>query len=773
MQQIHFKNLGRADGLSQSSVFAIQQDRSGFMWFGTEDGLNRYDGYHFKVYRNIPDDPSSLGDNLIRALLLDRKERLWIVTGHGLNRFDDEKDRFIHYVHDPADPGSPSEKIIYSVFQDKSGDLWLGGLKVDRLDEEGRKQEQFETDAGGNPFGPIWVIVQDGSDRIILGCRNGLYRQSGSGQFEPVAGYAGGTTVLTMLLDDRQRLWVGSAGKGAFVFDREGKLITHFQAEPDNERGLPHNRVYSLAMDYKKQIWLGTQGGGLALFDEATQSFTTFRNESHNPRSLNDNHIYFLFSASDHRLWVGCRIGISHFSEHDLRFTHHPHDPTRKGGISASEVWSFLQDRQGNLWVGTSKGLDRRDHQTGAWANFRHKEGDPHSLSGDQISSLFEDRERRLWVGTFLDGLNLYDRDKGHFTPFPQDGDQGPRGYLITSINEDREGRLWVASSGGLNRRNPDGTFKTWQHDPDDPDSIADDKVNTFIEDEKGWWIGTYNGLSFMSFEKEGFFLNFSGEETGSPGNPFIYSLHRTQNRLWVGTRNGLNSHVPGSKTFRVYLERDGLPNNTIYSILEDQTGRLWMSTNKGISCFDPKTDTFRNYNRADGLQADEFNVNAWHRARDGTMYFGGIKGYNTFKPNEVRDNPIRPVVLVTELLLANKPVRPDPQGEGPLINSTHTLEDLTLSYKHDLFSLEFAALHYTNPDGNGYAYMLEAWTVSGFRRMQPTVVQPIPILRRATISSRSRAVIMTGYGVNGRPIWRSGFCRPPGGRSGPILPMF
>jgi two-component system sensor histidine kinase ChiS len=726
--KIEFEHLSVEQGLSQVSVYCILQDNKGFMWFGTGDGLNKYDGYTFTIYKHEPGNPNSLSSNAIRALYEDHEGILWIGTtwGGGLNRFDPKTEQFTHYHHNPDNSNSISNDSIRTIYEDRQGMLWIG--TDGGLDKFDRNTEQF-TRYPSNPDDPNSFWSSKGINAI----------------YEDSAGI----------------LWIGTDGGGLNRFDRETKIFTHYVNDPDNPQSLGHNSVTTIYEDSTGMLWLGTYGGGLNRFDRKTEQFIRYANDEKNPYGFREDGAQALYEDSTGLLWIGTGTGgIYAFDRETEEFYHYPHDPDDPPSLRSMQVLSLYEDRSGVLWIGTAEaGLNKYNRTAKKFRMYRHNPDDSGSLGHNMIRAicqgqgnvlwlsaggrlnkfdrktgqftqyltpeagvgkwgivtLYEDQAGVLWLGTYGGGLVRYDPEADQSTAYLPAPDQpkSQTNNTIRTIYETPSGEFWVGTnSEGLARFERNTSQFTWyKYNPDDPHSISHNHILAIHEDRTGiLWIGTGDGLDTFH-RNTGQFTHYRHD----PDNPHslnhntiagIYEDHA--GILWVATPEGLNKFDRSTEDFIRYTEKDGLSNNAIGAILEDEQGNLWLSSVKGLSKFDPRSETFRNYDLRDGLQGYEFNRAAAWKCHDGEMFFGGVNGLNAFYPSEVKDNPYIPPIVLTGLRILNESVE---IGENsPLEKALSETETITLSYKDYVFSFEFAALHYATPENNQYAYMMEGF---------------------------------------------------------------
>jgi len=721
---IRFEEISIEEGLSQTIVFCIAQDSKGFMWFGTEDGLNKYDGHRFTIIRHIPDDPSSLAYNHILSLYEDRTGTLWIGTFlAGLDRYDSTQDRFIHYRHDPKNPNSLSHDMIRTIYEDLSGTLWIGtdgGLnRFNRETETFTRYIHYPDDANTLSHNTVRAICEDRTGMLWIGTEGG-----GLNKFdrdtETFTHYIhdpsnpkslSSNSVRAIYEDNAGKLWIGTDGGGLNKLDRDTETFFHFLADPNDPSKLSHNSVYALYEDKTGVLWIGTNGGGLNILDQERRKFIRYINDPNDPTSLSYNEIYHIYEDRSGVLWIGTYGGgVNKIDLKRKKFIHYRYDPNNPNSLSHPIVWSIHEDASGILWIGThGGGVNRFDRVKNQYTHYRHNPNDPYSLSNDIVRNVYEDRSGVLWIGTHGGGICRFDRETGKFFSYQNDPND-PSSLSndeIRSIYEDRSGTFWIGTNGGgFNKFDREtGKFTRYQNDPDNRYSLSNDFVRVIYEDREGsFWIGTQGGGLNKFDRTSGLFTQYrtDPDNPNSLSSDFVFSIHEDESGLlWLGTwGGGLNKFDPKTETFTAYTENEGLSSNSTYGALEDDEGNLWISTNNGLSKFNPITGTFKNYNERDGLQSNEFNGGSFFQSKSGEMFFGGILGFNAFFPHEIKDNPHIPPVVITTFTKLNK--------EAKLDKPLAELDELVLSYRDYVFSFEFAALEFTAPDKNLYAYKME-----------------------------------------------------------------
>ncbi len=712
-----FRHLTNEDGLSQCHIFAILQDRQGFMWFATQDGLNRYDGYTFVVYKHNPDNPESLSDNVIRDLVEDDNGNLWIATSTGgINKFDPTTERFTHYRHDPDNPNSISGNTVLSIALDNHGYLWFGTdfFGLNKFDQATETFTHYRNDSYGQFVGQINDIIEDSHGDIWFVGNRGLHHmntQTGKITCPPAtidrfsADYiyedkAGSLWMLAYspaalikydpkaerlteypldaiglfscnLLDDEQNgFWVPSR-QGLFYFDRKTERFNQlYKFDETKPHSLNDNNVVSIYKDRVGLLWLGTENGGINILNFQQEQFGYYQHNSANPNSLSPGKVSQIYEDSDGILWLGYfpRV-LDRFDRSSGQIIHYVPDPKNKNTLGKGiDLNSILKDSQGYVWLGGwNSGLDRLDERSGQFKHYRHNSDDSNSLISNNIIDIYEDRSGNLWVGQ-SDGLSRFDRATEQFTH-----------YL---------------------------------HDPNDPASLGDNSVKVIYQDRSGvLWLGTWQGVLSRFDNKMGTFLNYR-PDSRDPHRLYggaIHTIHEDRNgTLWLGASDGLYQFNRKNETFTRYTESQGLPSSSIMSILEDNAGRLWIGTRNGLSRFDPKTRTFRNYDAIDGVQDNNFTESCYWQGCSGEMFFGGSKGFYAFFPEDIRDNPYVPPIVLTDFRLFGKSV---PINNDSVLRKTINQTDtLTLYHKQNNISFEFAALSYAAPEKNQYRYILEGF---------------------------------------------------------------
>lgn len=735
-----FEQISIEQGLSQSIVFCVMQDRTGFMWFGTEDGLNKYDGYNFTIFRHDPHDANSLSYNEIRALHQDREGMFWIGTFYGgLSKYDPNQQRFTHYRNVPGDSASLSHNNIKALYEDKSGALWIGtegGLNRWQRDSGKFLRYQHEVDDPSSlsnnvvnaiyedHAGVLWIGTDGGLNALVQG-NNGALPNFRHYRHAPADRRSLSHDVITAIhADCTGRLWIGTTNglNELERVDHENATASfkRYLHDPANPQSLSHNDVRAIFADSAEVLWIGTNGGGLNLFDRAAGRFMHYQNDPQDPTSVSYDQVYAICRDRSGIIWLGTYGGgASKSHPRRKQFALYRPEPGNANSLPQEIVWTIYEDEAGMLWLGThGGGLTRFDRTHNQYTHFQNDQHNPQSLSNDFVRLVYPARRdpQVLWIGTHGGGLNKFDTRTRRFTRYLYEA-SNPTSLShneLRSLYEDQAGALWIGTNGGgLNRLvpSPAGSapaFKRYVNDPNDSTSLSNDFVRVIHEDPQDagafLWIGTQGGGLNKFHRATETFTHFRAEADKPKrlNNDFIFCIHADQaGVLWIGTwGGGLNRFDRATNEFKAYTTREGLPSNEIYGILEDGEGAFWISTNRGLSRFNPQTEVFKNYSVEDGLQSNEFNGGAFYKSKSGEMFFGGIHGFNAFFPQQIKDNPHVPPVAITGFFKFNKAVRLE-----PAIAATKLLE---LSHRDYVFSFEFAALDFTAPMKNQYAYKME-----------------------------------------------------------------
>ena len=733
-----FEHLTVEDGLPENSVVSMVEDRQGFLWLGTRNGLVRYDGYDFVTYQPAPDNPHSLSHGTIHAIDEGADGSIWVGTRYGgLNRLDRTTGRFIHYRHDPDDPSSLGDDRVLAVLEDHSGTLWVGTFAggLGRLDRATGRFTHYRHDPDDpSSLGDdrVLAVYEDRAGALWVGTfAGGLSRlDRTTGRFthyrhDPDDPSSLGHDLVQTIYEDRQGgLWVGTGGAGGgdlSRLDRRSGRFTHLLRTSKVANTLGSGQIQVVYEDREGRFWVGLNGGGLNLVDRATGRVSHYEPNGHNPDGFSGNQVWSILQDHAGVLWFGTGTkGLEKWDPAYDRFVHYERHPEVPDGLSDNNIRAVLEDRQGRIWIGTHRGgLNRLDPRTGQFTHFRHDPNDPASLGPGRVVALEEGGDGGLWIGLNDGGLNRLDPATGRVRHYRLAHADSRSGYTVLALLEDGDGLLWVGTAThGLHRLDP-RTGRFTPYPPGDPSIPGQGRVLTLYEDRQGTlWAGTYGGLARLDRDTGRFTTYFD------PVNGFsqISALWEDRaGRFWVGDRNGgLFRFFRETGSVARYTTRDGLPNDRIHSFLEDNEGFLWIGTGHGLVRFDPVAETFHVYDEDDGLGGSIFNRGAAFRSATGRLYFGGQHGLNAFDPTHVPENQVPPRLALTGISLFNRPLQPSP--DGPLTSTPETTTELVLRHDQNYITFEYVGLHYSRPHKIQYAYRLDPldadWQEAGARRM-------------------------------------------------------
>ena len=700
---IRFTRLSTAEGLSQTKVEHMVQDDQGFMWFGTQYGLNRYDGYNFKLFVHDPRNPQSLGGVQVNALFKshdgglwvgcdqflnkfnrayetftrypvpfvtdisqDRAGILWLATPNGLYSLEPATGTIRRYSHNPHDPSSLGNDHVKLTGEDKEGRFWVATFGyLDEFDRRAGKVTQHIPIPGApagfgfyeDRFGTFWIFHDSPNALSVFDRKTNTLSGYSFHELEP------STTVLTVIMamtEDRNgSLWLATHGAGLLKFDREHQRFIRYRNNPADPNSLPENSLQNLFADREGSLWAALGRMGVTHFATKPLPFNRIPYLVSSDRT-GDPFVGAIYEDRRGVLWVGTPEALHYIDRKTGRHT--PYQRTA-GPAASTDVIAIREDRSGNLWAGTyNHGLLRLDRRSGKFQTYLHRPADPYSLSNDIVTRLLIDDNGTFWVAT-NDGLNRFDEATGRFTVYKRDSQSRTASYL--EMVDDHKGALWLGTdSSGLERFDPaTGQFTRFEHDIDRPGTLSDNRVNSVYFDRSG--------------------------------------------TMWVGTQNGLDRFDSKTGVFTVYTRRDGLPGNVVGCILEDDHRNLWLSTNSGIARFDPQSTAVKSYSTAEGLPGPDLTGwGACLKNRSGEMFFGGFSGGTFFHPDSVVDTSYTPPVVLTEFRLSGSPV--DIGGGSPLSKSISYMTRLTLSHEQRIFSLAFSGLSYFSPATTRYRYKLE-----------------------------------------------------------------
>lgn len=742
-QDISFNRITSEQGLSNNMIKCVLQDYRGFIWLGTQDGLNRYDGYTVKIYQSTSGDTNSIIDNYILSLLEDRDSILWIGTINGLNRYNRIIDNFTRFPVSNAitedartnQVGAITEdnydniwfgnqyggiyrfnkkeekyrhysipsKSISSLYLDSSGKLWAGTIEsevylFDREADMFRRLDLIRKETENIPENYIWNFYEDYSGKIVSAASHGVF------SWDPITLEVKDITYLPEILSSFRNneiryifeestdiTWIGTWGKGLYQYQVKTGRWTNYQVEPWNPNSISNNDVNVIYKDRGGVIWIGTQEG-LCMLDPARNLFKKYQKDLRDPESLHFNFITSFCEDRKGRIWIGTYGGgISLFYPDEEKFLDYQHRAEDPGSLINNAIRAICEDHSGRLWIGTMKGLDQMIPETGTFKHYCHNPNDPGSLCGNDILCVINGKNHDLWIGTYGKGINHVilpenNTDNPEFVHYRNESgnSQSLSNNYIRCLRLSRDGKIWAGTLGsGVDMMDPaTGEFTHYQNLPGTTGGLINNFINCIQEDKNGLiWIGTWNGLS---------------------------CLNRT---------TGL---------FTSYTVKDGLPDKNISEIQQDEYGYIWISTFKGLVRFDPEGRqpiSFMVYNTENNIQGSKFNINASLKDHHGNLYFGGTTGFNIIDPGQVKVNPYLPRVVLTDLLIFNEPViiGRNEKNRKILEHAFPETSEILLTHRDKIITIEFAAMSFSQQDKNMYSYYLEGvdkeWVTVGYKR--------------------------------------------------------
>jgi signal transduction histidine kinase/ligand-binding sensor domain-containing protein/DNA-binding response OmpR family regulator len=741
-QELSFRHLSIDDGLSQNAVFSIIKDSQGFMWFGTKDGLNRYDGRNFVVYQHNPFDSTTISDAYVSKLLEDQHGRIWTGALSGeLNILDRETDifcqlpmrdsegnkvisneitdieegpdssvwvatkgdglfkidvhfasgcdyKFEHFVHEPTNQKSLYSSRVGNLLFDEQQTLWVGteeGLNKFNPSDGSFSRMRFETKHPDAPQSTgdykITAIHHTSAGDFWIGVQSGLVkfdRNSGSYDFFPnqyeVSEYGWGS-INRIAEDSSGNLWLGTVA-GLMMFDPESEQYTYYRHDPMQPQSLSYNIISSLLIDDTNILWAGTSGLGINILDFKSNRFPTLRRPPMSGSRITGFSIRSILEDHTGNVWISADV-LYRWNRNTGELYSYETDADLIQNFGNTDAYSMIQASDDWLWMASSQGLFRHHPVTSQTRLYTHSPDDRTGLLQQEVNSVFEDRDGSIWIATFSHISRLTDSNSGTFKHYRYPSSEYSMGIARPVIYQDRHGIFWIGTADGLIKFDSNSeTFTVYQNNPELSNSLSNNHIKSITED---------------------------------PQNPEQF--------LWIGTSGGLNKFDIKNNHFRHYSVQDGLPNEVIYGILPDKNGHLWISTNKGLSRFNIQSETFRNFDVFDGLQSNEFNTGAYFRSESGELFFGGIQGLNYFYPEKIMDNPYQPPIVLTGLETAGEEITY--KNYPALLNASVSMADeINLSYKDDVVTFEFAALDFSAPEKNRYAYKLDGynddWISSG-----------------------------------------------------------
>ncbi|QQS35628.1 MAG: hypothetical protein IPM56_15495 [Ignavibacteriales bacterium] len=728
-RHINFENFSIKEGLSNDIATSIIQDKDGFIWIGTEDGLNRYDGYEFKIFKFNPANPGSISDDWITRVFQDSKGNIWIGTSNGLNRYLPVTSTFKIYSLVTDDMENKQQIFgVGSIFEDKEGTLLVGTSTKGFL--------EYDPD----------------EDRFLK-----------NGKYEDLIKLTSGYFIRCFLQDKSGLLWVG-IDDGVIRYNPEDKSSKHFKYKYGSDNSPSNPVVVLIKEDHDGDIWFGTMTG-VDLFVRKSEKFLRASDFSDRPEYFKDKLVLALLTDSKNNIWVGGFNGLIKLDKKTKKTDHYTYNPRNRTTLSSSRIYDLMEDRAGAIWIATYKGgVNRYDPRLNKFNSYIHNDFDENSISGTGVKAFYKDRNGFIWIGTEDGGLNKFDPVKSTFKKFrynPSDN-SSLSNNSVYSITPDKNGMLWIATFGGglnildlktgrIRRLNSDEIFPAGKSDVhikyvySDRDGdlwVTTEKsgifrynfstgkliefelahentdVHSVYQDKSGTvWISTFGGGLYKYNKRTNELKRYQKDFncTDCISSAVVYSVNEdNENNIWISTfRGGINRYFRENDNFVAFTERNGIPSNYVKGMLPDNFGNLWITTNKGLAKFNPSTLTVKVYDENDGLPSNDFLSGALMKDRDGIFYLGTVNGFVMFNPDSIIDDPYEAPLYITRFSVFGEDYKTD--------KNINEIEHINLAFDENLFSFEFASLDFSDPSKNQYAYMLEGidpdWIYAGSRR--------------------------------------------------------
>lgn len=737
-EQYKFTNVDVNDGLSHNQIKCFVKDSRGFMWFGTISGLNRYDGYSIKTYRNIPGDSRSVSNSDINSLFEDPDGNIWMTTWTGIDIYDPKTERFHHDPNIYLQKFSIPTGNISDIKKDRFGNYWFvhttqglfkynvsekktTSLYYNPLDTTSLASNQISS-IGEDSHGNLWILHKNGVFEKVDGkTLTVTYRNE---ELNKIFKQQTFDYQLMVDVDDDVWLYIMDRNHGIFYFNNAHGSLMRINKVSDKAK-LKSDIIRGVVQDNRGLIWIATDHGGINLLNKKDFSMRYILNDPDDSRSLSQNSINTLYKDDEGIIWVGTfKKGISYYHEDIIRFRLYRHQTSDAASLPFDDINCVVEDKKGNLWIGTNGGgLIYFDRHENSFTTFLNQPKDENSLSTNVIVSLFLDSSDKLWIGTYYGGLNCYDGNK--FIRYRHDP-YNPKSISddsIWEIFEDSNKNLWIGTlTQGVDVFNRDKQ-EFYHYRLGEPNSIHSSYISSFMEDNRGnIWIGTGYGIDVLDKKTNVFthYLNETDNLKSLSNNSILTMRQDSRGLIWIGTHGGLNLFDYSSKTFQVFNEQNGLVHNSVLTLEESDEGNLWATTPHGISnikvSYDPESKNvsldFKNYDESDGLQGRQFNENASVKTSSGEIVIGGTNGFNIFHPAEININRNKPRVKLSDFQIFNKSVGIDEPVNNRIIlkRSITETDEIILKYSDNVFSIEFVSLNFFHPEKSQYKYMLEGF---------------------------------------------------------------
>lgn len=707
-QDLSFDAFVQDDGLPNNQIQSIYQDKKGWMWVGTSQGLSRFDGYSFTNFLADHNDSTSLQGNLVRIITEDNKGNLWVGTENGgLNLFDRNKERFSRPYKDYKD-FKFREVSVNDIALDTNGNMYLGtDFNIIMIDSMGKPKSITPILNDLNtPFPPQFIrkIQFDNQGNLWVGTNNGLFIYSpDNNQIEPINlpfDENQNKEIWEIYLDKEGLIWVGTYSAGLYIVNPVTYSFNAINLEPNVNRS---ETVRTISTSVFGEYWIGTRGG-MYVYDKKKGITGFYRHDERKPRSLTNNSVLSIFHDSNGETWIGTRSGLNLLTRSKQVFHNFTSLPGDNKYLNSSTIYAFWIDKKGKIWLGTEDGgINIYNPKTGTYEYLMANENDKNSISQNCIKAFQEDRKGNLWIATFLGGVDVINLRTGAITHYKNNLDKpgSISDNRVWDICLDDEGSIWIATSKGLDR------YVSKSNNFIHYDKISEGEMISWIEpdSEGNLWLGSNSEV--IVYNEKKYTIKRFPEHSRS-------MYEDSKNNTWIATLDqGIALYSSSTGPVKYFNELDGLANNQALCILEDNKNNLWVSTTKGISKFNPAENTFQNFTSNDGLGNNQFCYGASYKTKKGEMLFGSISGFNMFNPNDVESLEGNTPIVFTDLKIFNKSVSIGDDKKSVLKKSITETKHLTLNYDQNVFTLEFAALNFVNSDNNLYKYKLEGFNKS------------------------------------------------------------
>lgn len=735
-----------------NAVYVTRQDPYGFIWFGGEHGLARYDGHDIKIYQHDANNPKSLTSNAIWDIAFDHNGVMWLATDAGLGRYNPVTDDFTSFRSKGFDSNSITGDSVRALAVDNNNNLLIGtdnGFNI--LDADRRYYQSF-TDRPGDkrrlPSASIHAIHHDNNGDIWLGTtKAGLIKLQRSPfainvfSHDPTKpGSLGNNRITDIIRDHTGALWASTFGGGISRMNEDGATFTNYKNDPNNPLSLGSNTVWNLFEDSLNNLWIATDHGGLAQYNRHSDNFSHIKHNPYNSSSLSSNNIRSVFEDKQGDLWIGAfPIGTNFFDRSSTIFQNHSHLPHQESSLSHSTVLTIKKSRQGHLWVGTEGGINAFNTTTNTSKRYIAKPGQKGALQSDAVLSVAEEDNGNVWVGTWSGGLHKLDTSTHTFTQFMPDATNAESSHTVNSayiwsLLIDKNKNLWIGTeTGGLNKLElTTGKFKHFTaSEPVNQHTVSNSHVWTLLEDNAGHiWAGTLHGLNKFDKKTQTFSHYFhDANNINSLGNNRVISLFEdNEQQLWIGTQGGGISILDKDrKNFTRITTEQGLASNNVASIIQAPDGKIWATTDKGVisieynknilntqvysssSEYKPSPYNIKHYQKSHGLIGDNFHRDATYIDEKGNLYLGSTEGLSIVNTNKISTHTAPPTVVFTDLKIFNESATNLPQN-SPLTEAIYKTKAINLNYDQRVFSVSFSALSYRSANRNQYAYKLEGF---------------------------------------------------------------